>query len=335
MAKRPAWKGYGNVKKIGKAITSFEQSNLLIAVIIICVVIGSLTPVFFSGGNIMNLLRQASMAGIAGLGMTLIMLTGEVDLSIGSAQAMIGVFVVTVINATNSIFLGIVCGIGLGVAMGVFHATLVTKFQLESLIVTLATLSVYRGTVMVLTSASSIPANNPNFELIGTGYVGPVPIPVIMLVALCALIYFITRHTTFGRNLYAVGSNREAAKLAGINVSMYKYRAFIMNGMFVALAAIILASRINSGQPQAGVGFELAVISAVILGGVSLAGGRGTIAGMILGVMILSILDNGLVLLNVSSFYQQIVRGIVLILAVYFDQRRKVSFQKKVLEEKQ
>ena len=321
------------MKKVGKAITSFEQSSLLIAVVVICIIIGILTPVFFSSGNIMNLLRQASMAGIAGLGMTLIMLTGEVDLSIGSAQAMIGVCVVTIVNATNSIFLGIAGGIALGIGMGVFHATLVNKFHMESLIVTLATLSVYRGTVMVLTTASSIPANNPNFELIGTGYVGPIPIPVIMLLVLCILIYFLTRHTVFGRNIYAVGSNREAAKLAGINVSSYKYRAFILNGIFVALAAIILASRINSGQPQAGTGFELAVISAVILGGVSLAGGRGSITGMILGVMILSILDNGLVLLNVSSFYQQIVRGAVLILAVYFDQRRKASFQKKVLED--
>jgi len=314
-------------------LSSFEQSNLLIALIIICVIIGLINPIFFSFENLMNLLRQASLAGIAGLGITLVILTGEWDLSIGSAQAMIGVLTVVVINATNNIFLGVLCGLGLGIAMGVFHATLITRFKLASLIVTLATLSIYRGAIMVITSASSIPVNNPNFEIIGTGYLGPIPIPVIILVVLAILIYFITRHTTFGRNLYAVGANSEAAKLAGINVIMYKYRAFMLNGALVALAAVVLAARINSGQPQAGVGFELAVISAVILGGVSLSGGRGSIVGVILGIMILSVLDNGLVLLNVSSFYQQIVRGAVLILAVYFDERRKDSFQKKILEQ--
>jgi len=193
-------------------------------------------------------------------------------------------------------------------------------------------MSIYRGAVMVLTAASSRPVDNPYFEKIGTGYLGPVPIPVIMFVVLAVFIYFITRHTTFGRNIYAVGSNNEAAKLAGINVDMYKYKTFILNGLFVALAAIILAARINSGQPQAGVGFEFLVISAVILGGVSFSGGRGTITGMILGVMILSILDNGLILLDISSFFQQIIRGAVLILAIYFDQMRKESSMKKALE---
>ena len=310
-----------------------QQFTLIVVIVALCTAAGLLTDVFFTGQNIINILTQATMAGIAGLGACMLLLIGEIDLSIGSMLALIGVASVYVCNATGSVLLAVLVALVLGVLVCVISATIVIKLKVSAFITTLAMLSIVRGTVMILTEAKSIQNDVTSFGFIGTGYVLGIPFPIIVLAILIAIVYFILNWTKFGREIYAVGSNKDAAALSGVNVKKTKYLVFILNGVFVAIAAIIMASRLNSGQPSSGSGFELTVISATILGGVSMNGGRGKLSGALLGILILQILSNALVLLNVSSFYQQIARGIILILAVFFDEKKKDSINKSLLQE--
>ncbi len=308
-----------------------EQISLLAAFIVLCIVLNFLTPVFLTTTNIMNVLRQASLIAIAGIGMTMVILTGEIDLSIGSLQAIVGIASVYILNKTGSIWVSFLAAILVGIIVGLTNGLIVTKAKVNSLIATLGMMTLLRGVARVTTGAVSIQASVLGFMEIGTGYIGRVPIPVIIMFALLAIAYYILNHTVFGRQIYAIGGNAEAAKLAGLPVDRVKIIVFMAGSVLAALSGFILASRMFSGQPNAGLGFEMEVIAAVILGGVSMAGGVGNLSGAVLGILILSVLSNGLVLLNVSSFWHDIVRGIVIIIAVYLDGRRKAGLLKKLL----
>lgn len=308
-----------------------EQISLLAAFIVLCIVLNFLTPVFLTTTNIMNVLRQASLIAIAGIGMTMVILTGEIDLSIGSLQAIVGIASVYILNKTGSIWVSFLAAILVGIIVGLTNGLIVTKAKVNSLIATLGMMTLLRGVARVTTGAVSIQASVLGFMEIGTGYIGRVPIPVIIMFALLAIAYYILNHTVFGRQIYAIGGNAEAAKLAGLPVDRAKIIVFMAGSVLAALSGFILASRMFSGQPNAGLGFEMEVIAAVILGGVSMAGGVGNLSGAVLGILILSVLSNGLVLLNVSSFWHDIVRGIVIIIAVYLDGRRKAGLLKKLL----
>ena len=192
-------------------------------------------------------------------------------------------------------------------------------------------MAILRGGAMVSTQAVSIQGKVEGFVEIGTGYVGPVPIPVLLAFLLFGLFYYVLHHTILGRYIYAIGGNIQAARLSGLAVDRTRVLVYVIGGVLAALSAFILASRLNSGQPNAGLGFELQVIAAVILGGISLSGGIGTLGGAFIGILILTVLSNGLVLLNVSSFYHDIARGAVIILAVYLDTRRKQSLLRRLL----
>ena len=321
-----------NQNRIGvlKKLTHMDQLILLLVVLVLCVLMSIMSPVFMTYENLMNLFRQVSFIGITGLGMTLIMLVGEVDLSVGSMQAVMGVMVVSLIQVSDNVLLSIIITLACGAAIGFGQAMIVTRMKVNSLITTLATMSILKGAIMIITQATSIPNNNALFKWIGTGSL-ILPLPVIIFIILFIIVFYIIKNFTFGRYLYAVGGNAQAASLSGININKYKILAFTIGGVFTTVSAILLAARLNSGQPHSGIGFEFLVLSAVILGGVSLSGGRGTLPGMLLGIMILGIMNNGLVLLNVSSFYQDVLRGIVLILAVFFDERRRASIKQKSL----
>lgn len=308
-----------------------EQISLLAAFIVLCIVLNFLTPVFLTTTNIMNVLRQASLIAIAGIGMTMVILTGEIDLSIGSLQAIVGIASVYILNKTGSIWVSFLAAILVGIIVGLTNGLIVTKAKVNSLIATLGMMTLLRGAARVTTGAVSIQASVLGFMEIGTGYIGRVPIPVIIMFALLAIAYYILNHTVFGRQIYAIGGNAEAAKLAGLPVDRVKIIVFMAGSVLAALSGFILASRMFSGQPNAGLGFEMEVIAAVILGGVSMAGGVGNLSGAVLGILILSVLSNGLVLLNVSSFWHDIVRGIVIIIAVYLDGCRKAGLLKKLL----
>jgi ribose transport system permease protein len=316
-----------------KNTLSGEQASLTIAFILLCTVITILSPVFLSTGNIMNVLRQTSLIAITGIGMVMIILVGEIDLSVGSSQAVVGVFTVWILNATGSLFLAVAAGITMGAFLGTINGLLVTKGKINSLIATLGTMAIFRGIAFVSTNAVSIQAEVESFMEIGTGYIGPFPIPVIIMLVLFAAFYYVLHHTAFGRYIYAIGGNSNAARLSGLAVNRTKMIVYILGGVFASFSAIILASRMYSGQPNAGTGFELQVVAAVILGGISLTGGVGSIVGAFIGILILSVLSNGLILLNVSSFYHEIARGFVIILAVYLDGTRRRNLQKKMIRE--
>jgi ribose transport system permease protein len=320
--KRPRW---------ATSLLHSEQAGLLLALLLLCLVIFILTPVFLTGANVKNVLRDASLVAIAGIGMVMIILLGEIDLSVGSTQALVGILAVSLLNGTESVFVALIGALSAGAGIGLINGLLVTRARINSLIATLGMMAILRGTAMVSTGAVSIQAKVATFVEIGTGYIGPFPIPVLIVLALIALFYYVLHHTVLGRHIYAIGGNANAARLAGLAVDRTRVAVFVIGGVLAALSAFILASRLNSGQPNAGLGFELQVIAAVILGGISLTGGVGVLSGAIIGILILTVLGNGLVLLNVSSFYHDIARGLVIILAVYLDGRRKESLLKRLL----
>lgn len=317
-------------------VWEYEQLTLLLIFLILCVVLALLEPKFSTRINLINVLRQASMTAICGIGMVMLVLLGCIDLSVGSAQAVVGVFCVYVITKTGIVPAGIFAGLAMGTFIGLVNGLIVTRMRITALIATLGTMSILSGSAMVATNAVSIQVLDSSFLYIGTGQIalpllGRIPVPVILLLILVVIFTYILNHTTFGRYLYAIGGNEAAAGLAGIPVNRVKMIAFGLAGLLTGLAAIILASRMNSGQPTAGLGFEMQVIASVIIGGVSINGGRGTLGGAMIGVLILSVLSNGLVLMDVNSFWQNILRGIVIILAVYLDERRRVNTARKLL----
>lgn len=319
------------MKRLAARLLQNEQAGLLLALVLLCVVISFLNPVFFTALNIKNVLRDASLVAIAGIGMVMVILLGEIDLSVGSTQAVAGIVAVAALNSSESVVVALMAALACGAVIGLLNGLLITKAKINSLIATLGTMAILRGGAMVGTQAVSIQGKVESFVDIGTGYWGPVPIPVLLVFALFALFYYALHHMTFGRYIYAMGGNVEAARLSGLAVDRTKISVFIIAGVLAALSAFILASRLNSGQPNAGLGFELQVIAAVILGGISLTGGIGTLSGAFIGILILTVLSNGLVLLNVSSFYHDIARGVVIILAVYLDTRRKESLLRRML----
>jgi len=318
-----------------KNIFHTEQLSLVIALAVMCISLSILTPVFLTTTNLGNLLKQASIVGIAALGACLIVLIAEIDLSVGTLQAAAGCFMVYMLNnVTKNFFISLILTIIFGGLIGLLNATIVTKGKINSFITTLGTMAIIKGSTFVMTKAESIQNNYVGFDYLGTGSIFGIPVPVIIFAVLCVCVYYLLNFTVLGRNIYAVGGNANAARLSGLNVNKIKIIVFMIGGGLGALTAVISASRLNSGQPTAGTGFELLVISAVILGGVSMTGGRGTLFGVILGVLILSVLSNGLVLLNVSSFFQEIARGLVIIIAVFMDEKRKQSMNKKLLQSK-
>ena len=319
-------------KSLFQRIRSSEQMSLIIALLFLCMVISFISPVFLTAFNLTNVLRQSSLVAITGIGMAMIILTGEIDLSVGSSIAVVGVSTVWILNRFGSISLAILSGIVLGGIIGLVNGLLVTKGKIASLIATLGMLSILRGIAFITTKAVSFQVEVPQFGEFGSGFIGPVPVPVLVMTLLLALFHYILNHTIYGRYIYAVGGNSSAAHLSGIPVTRIKIQTYIIGGLLTGLTGCILASRMYSGQPNAGMGFELQVVSAVILGGLSLNGGIGTLAGAFLGVLILGVLQNGLTLMNVSSFYQEVARGLVLILAVYLDGHRKRKLGKKLLK---
>lgn len=320
--------------KIRTKLKSFEQLPILLVLFILCVVISIKAPVFLSGTNLINLLRQTAQVGVCSLGLCMVALVAEIDLSISSVQAAVGLLAVYIVNRTDSVFLALIAGLALGVLIGLINATIILKGGVVALIATLAMQTIVRGVVMIITNAASLPCRSATFRLIGVGYIGIIPLPVLIWLICAVSVYILLNHTVFGRNIYAIGGNKTAAALSGINVTKYKYIVFTISGFLTALAALILAGRMNSGQPSAGSGFEMSVISAVVLGGVSLNGGRGNILGVLIGAFILSVLANGMVLMDVNTFYQDVIRGIILILAVFLDARRTESAKRHLVAKK-
>lgn len=315
-------------------LAHFQQSDisvLIIALILLCAITYFLKPIFLSQRNIMNTLRQVSLTAICGFGLTLIILIGEIDLSVGSQQAVAGIVSIITLNATGNVALAVGAALLAGVVVGGVNGLIVTKFKINSMIVTLGTMAIWRGASMVFTNAVSIQSNVPAFQDLATGYIGPVPNAVVIAAILFVIMYFVLKHTTFGRYVYAIGGNPEAARFAGLPVEKIKLTVYVIGSVLTMLSGVLLTSRMASAQPTAGTGFEMIVIASVILGGVSLSGGIGSITGAVIGMLILGVLQNALTLMDVNSFWQDITRGVVIILAVTVDSMRKNSIAKNLI----
>jgi ribose transport system permease protein len=302
----------------------------LLAFGLIVVVLSLVSDQFLTKDNGLNVLRQISVNLCLSIGMTMIILSGGIDLSVGSVLALSGAVAAGLLkNGLPLVGTGymleftplgaIVAGILVGMVLGWHNAFFITRLGVPPFIATLAMLTIARGLTMLWTGGFPITGLGAEFGFIGTGYWLGVPMPVWISAALVAIFVVVTRRTRFGRYLYAVGGNERAATLSGLNVRRVKSLVYILGGALAAVAGLIVAARSDAADPKAGVGYELNAIAAVVIGGTSLSGGRGSIMGTVLGCLIIGVLDNGLVLLNVSSYWQLVIKGYVILLAVAVD----------------
>lgn len=307
------------------ALNRFSQIGPLIGLIVITILLTFLSDSFFTVNNLLNLLRQISINALIAFGMTFVVLTAGIDLSVGSLLALGSALTAGLLASGIDPLLAIFLGLLIGLALGAVNGLIITKGKVAPFIATLATMTVFRGATLVYTDGKPITglSDSTVFEMIGRGYLFGIPFPIIIMLIVFLILMFVLKSTVFGRQVYAVGGNEEAAILSGIKTDRVKIWVYSLTGMLSVLAGIILTSRLNSAQPTAGNMYELDAIAAVVIGGTSLMGGRGRIVGTLIGALIIGVIGNGLNLLNVSSFYQQIVKGGVILLAVLLDRRTK------------
>lgn len=301
-----------------------QTYGIVIVLVALMVFFGFASPVFFTVSNLFNVARQVSIMGIVAVGMTLVMITGGIDLSVGSVLAVTGVVgAKLMVEASWHPVAAVLAVLVLGALIGLINGLTVVKLDIPPLIATLGLMTIARGVAFILTGGLPVYRLPAGFQFIGQGYVWSIPVPVIIMVAVFIIGTAFLNLSYPGRYFYAIGGNEEAARLSGINVSLYKLAVYSLLGFLTALAGIILLSRINSGQPTAGSGFELDVVTAVVLGGVSISGGEGRLGGVLAGILIIGVLSNGLIILNVGEYYQSVIKGLVLLSAVGFDRASK------------
>lgn len=301
-----------------------QKLGPLLGFIILVIIVSILNPSFLQPLNILNLLRQVAINALIAYGMTFVILTGGIDLSVGSILALSSALTAGMMVSGLDPILAIIIGCLLGAVMGMVNGLLITKGKMAPFIATLATMTVFRGLTLVYTDGNPITGLSDSrlFQLFGRGYFLGIPVPAITMILAFVILYIILHKTPFGRKTYAIGGNEKAALISGIKVPRVKIMIYSLAGLLSALAGSILISRLDSAQPTAGTSYELDAIAAVVLGGTSLSGGRGKIFGTLIGALIIGTLNNGLNLLGVSSFYQMVVKGIVILIAVLLDRKK-------------
>ncbi|BAC14529.1 ribose ABC transporter permease [Oceanobacillus iheyensis HTE831] len=307
-----------------KMASMWQKVIPLIALVLLIITVTIMNPAFLDPANIMNLLRQISINGLIAFGMTFVILTGGIDLSVGSILALSSALAAIMMTSGIDPILAVIIGVLLGAVFGALNGILVSKGNLAPFIVTLATMTIFRGLTLVFTDGKPITGLGDSyaFQLFGKGYFLGIPVPAVTMIIAFVILWFLLHKMSFGRKTYAIGGNEKAAKISGIKVDRVKIFIYSISGMMAALAGMILTSRLNSAQPTAGTSYEMDAIAAVVLGGTSLAGGKGRIAGTFIGVLIIGILNNGMNLLGISSFYQQVVKGVVILIAVLLDRKK-------------
>lgn len=311
--------------KIKKNSRVFLKDNLgiLIALFALCAFLSinpSTSNSFLASKNIFNVLRQISTNLYLACGMTMVIILGGIDLSVGSIIALSGCISAGCVARYNlPLPVALLIGISVGLMIGMLNGTIVAKTTIPPFIVTLATMNIVKGLAYVYTGGSPVRVVTKEWQFLGAGYIGPIPTPVIILIVVLIVTAILMNKTKFGRHMYAVGGNQQAAQFSGINVAKVKFWVHAYSGLMAGLAGVVLASRMYSGQPTAGDGAEMDAIAAVVVGGTSMAGGYGKIGGTIIGALIIGVLNNGLNLMNVNSFWQYVVKGSVILLAVYID----------------
>ncbi len=291
--------------------------GLLIALLVLVVFVGVQKPtVFFHPKNLLNIGQAITLIGLVALAQTVVIIMGGLDLSVGSVVGLVSIFTALAMRDNDNLVLGITIGLGIGLVAGLINGLLITTGGLEPVIATLGTLAVYRGAAFMLTNGAPIGIMSDTFNKIGSGRWLGIPLPIIILVVVMVAYHIFLTMTRYGRNVYILGGNAVAARLSGININTYKLAIFGLCGFTAALAGLVLTARSNAGQPNSGTGLELESITAAVLGGTVLTGGKGTVLGTMLGVLILGVLNNAMILLNVNQFYQFVAKGVLLILAV-------------------
>ena len=308
---------------IGSRYGYLRKFGMLAAFLLICLLLSFLTPNFFSLQNMTIVLRQVSINGILAVGVTFVIIAGGIDLSLGSVVALAGVVAALFAHPGEyPLLIPVALAIVAGLAIGGLNGLAVTQGKVAPFIVTLGMMTIARGIALVVSDGRPVTNLSESFNAIGGGTVMGVPIPILIFAVVIILAYILLNHTRIGRYIYAVGGNEKAAYASGVRVNRVKMIAYMICSGLAGLAGIVLASRINTGQPNAGVAYELDAIAAVVIGGTSLAGGIGTIGGTVLGVLLIGVINNGLDLLNISSYYQQIIKGVIIIVAVLIDRKK-------------
>jgi ribose transport system permease protein len=316
-----------NIKKYTRSLARFQS---LIALFILCFVLSILSDKFLTVDNAWNVMRQISVNICIATGMTLVVLTAGIDLSVGSVLALSGAITAGLLRnglefPSANLYVGftilgaVLAGLLVGALLGIFNGWTITRFKVPPFVATLAVLTIARGLTMLWTKGFPISGLGDDFSYIGTGWFLGIPLPVWISGIIVLIAVLLTRKTRFGRYVYAIGGNENASKLSGININKIKIAVYTIAGALAAIGGIIVTSRLDSAQPNAGITYELDAIAAVVIGGTSLSGGKGSIMGTVLGAIIIGVLNNGLVLLNVSPFWQQVVKGFVILLAVIID----------------
>lgn len=296
----------------------FSRYSIFIILIVVIGVATLLSENFMTSNNIFNVLRQVAVITILAYGMMTLIIGGMIDLSVGAVMAFAGVAAVMAYKSTGSMIIAFLAAIGVSLACNIVNAFFVATMKTPAFIVTLGMMLIARGAVLQLTQGQNV-LQLGDFIFIGQGNIGLIPIPVLILIVITAVIWYLMNQTRFGRSIYAIGGNEEAARAAGIPVVRAKYQAFLLNGVLVGIAGVIFMSRVNAGLPNAGIGYELDAITAPIIGGTSFSGGIGTVMGTLAGALIVGVLGNTMNLIGIGSYVQQMVMGSIIVIAVSYD----------------
>lgn len=300
-----------------------EEAGLLLIMIGISAVLTALSPYFLTLPNLINVVLTMSVIGIVSIGMTYVMLSGGIDLSVGSTMGLSAVVAATVAKNGNPFIAVVAVGLGIGFLIGLVNGLAITKLRVPPLIATLAMLSVAKGIQLIYSRGVTVFGLGDAVGWLGRGYIGPIPVPIFLLLLLYVLASYSLSRTSFGRKVYAVGGNEKAARIVGIQVQRIKVSVYVLSSMLAAFGGLILISRLDSAPTVIGTGLELDTIAAVVIGGTSLSGGKGNIWGTLIGVAILALIQNALNLLNVSPYFTQLVQGLVIFTAVAIDMNRR------------
>jgi len=299
----------------------------LIGFLVLCIFFSIVSSEFLTGSNITNVIRQVSINGILAVGMTFVILTGGIDLSVGSVMAFTGTIMVgMMVNSGLPPIIAVIIGAILGALIGYINGAFTAYAKIPSIIVTLAMMEIARGAALLYTGGYPLSGLPETYTFIGRGYLfGVIPMPALIMIGVFLLAYIILNHLPLGRYIYAIGGNEEAVRLSGVKVKRIKAMVFMISGITASISGLIMTSRLASGQPTAGEGYELDAIAAVVLGGTSIAGGRGHIFGTLLGALLLGVLSNGLNLMGVSPYVQRVLKGAIIIGAIYYSSKRKID----------
>lgn len=297
----------------------------VVVLFLICATLSLLTPRFLTEKNIINVIRQSSLNGIVAAGMTLVILTGGIDLSVGSLLAVTSVFAAGALHDGYDPYTAMAIGVVIGLGFGLANGLIITIGDVAPFIVTLGTMTIARGVALIYTNGAPILATDKEFRYIGRGEWQSIPVPIVILLIVYAIVFWLLNRTTLGGYIYAIGGNQEGARLSGVPVRLCKIIAYAISGLLAGLTGVILTARLGSAQPNLGTGDELDAIAAVVIGGTSLAGGRGGIIGTLVGALIIGVLSNGLNLMNVNAYYQPVAKGLVILVAILVDRRVRAT----------